>query len=104
MFERTVLSKISSSIKLGVVELSNNKSSSKQFKSWFKNYNIQYFRSWNISCLHYFSKSQNLKIIFFCEFPSCEEAVLDMFLQLKYLHILSLGFKKSVRYFFFYIS
>lgn len=66
-------------------------------KIGLKNYNIQYFVSYNTSCLNYFSKSIYLKVITLGNFSGYEAKDMEIFLQLKCLHSLRTFFKNKLK-------
>lgn len=91
-FENEVLRKVPKEVKIGIRDIKQVHNKSDEITKWIKDYNIQYYHAYNISCLQHFSEAENLKVVRMHYFPSCEEKNLDMFLQLKYLHSLQIYF------------
>lgn len=92
------MSKIQKKVKIGIVDpVENNIIELKEIQQWIKNYNIQYYDSYNSSCLNYFNKAKYLKVIIFKEYPRCVEEELNVLLQLKTLHTLNIQFKPGTK-------
>lgn len=89
-----MLKQIQNKVKIGIIDTSSSGFSKMR---WLRIYNIQYYHSWNASCLHHVSKAKNLKVIELWYFPSCAKKDLNKFLQLKYLHTLIIEFRKDLK-------
>lgn len=93
MFENEVLKKIPENVKIGLSDWSKESNSANEIKDWIKKYNVQYYQGKNTSCLYHFVEAKSLKVIDLWHFPYCNERDLNVFLQLKNLHSLVIGFK-----------
>lgn len=103
IFEKHVLQEIKDKVKIGIKDMKHQNCQSDEVKKWLKKYNVQYYESYNSSCLHHFSKTRNLKVIKLWRFPSCGYNEMNVFLQLKNLHSLTIIFKTGVKYSFSFL-
>lgn len=96
MFENEVLKRIPKKVKIGLIDFNEVADSFNEQFEWLKKYNVQFYESWNTSCVYHLAEAKSLKVLRLYNLPSCEERELNVFLQLKNLHSLIIDSKQDV--------